>query len=344
MPVAAMGVSLPVQEELGASQYLQLAQLAEAEGFGTLFFGEIAGAEAFAMLGAIAANTSTMRLGSGVVSIYTRTPTLAAMGFATLNSIAPGRIIAGLGTGSRLLVEEWHGRELSAPRQTMTDFIRILRAELAGQHVYVTGSQLHVEGFRLQLPKPDRIPVFMGSFNPVMLRLAGAIADGVVLAFCPPAGLAERIGHIHRGARDAGRDPSEIEIAAYVNCYAGSQVDLAMERFRRLVLQYAVQPTHRAGFVDVFPEIDRATSLWNADDRAAALKLVPDETVLALCPVGDASLVVDHVERVRAAGVDLPVVFPQSLRPGDSESPATTIRLVAQRAGVAAPHRPETTA
>ena len=335
MPGLAMGVSLPVQEELSAAQYLELARLAEAEGFGTLFLGEIAGSEVFAMLGVIASHTSRMRLGAGVVSIYTRTPTLTAMGFATLNSIAPGRIIAGLGTGSRLLVEGWHGRELSAPRQMMIDFITILRAELAGERVTEAGAQLHVEGFRLQIPQSGRVPVFMGSFNPAMLRLAGAIADGVVLAFCPPAGLAERIAHIHQGARDAGRDPGEIEIAAYVNCYAGDQVELAMERFRRLVLQYAVQPTHRAGFVDVFPGIDRATQLWNAGDRAAALTLVPDETVLALCPVGDAALVVEHIERVRAAGVDLPVVFPQSLRPGDSESPATTIRRVAEQVGTA---------
>jgi hypothetical protein len=102
-----------------------------------------------------------------------------------------------------------------------------------------------------------------------------------------------------------------------------------MERFRRLVLQYAVLPTHRAGFVESFPRIDEATALWGEGKRREALELVPDETVLDLCPVGDAASVIAHLERVRAAGADLPVAFPQSLGMGDAETPAATIRALA---------------
>lgn len=329
MTTARYGVSLPVQEELSAPRLVGLARLAEDEGFDSVFLGEIAGVEGFATLGAMASATERVRLVTGVLSIYSRSPVLTAMGFATLSSLAPGRIAAGIGTGSHTVVEDWHGRSLTAAKQTTTEFVEIFRRVMAGERVTYEGRQLATKGFRLQIPLAGPVPVLMGSFNPTMLRLAGAIADGVILAFCPPAGMVERIAEIRRGATAAGRDPDELEIAAYVNCYAGDDVGPAMERFRRLVLQYAVLPTHRAGFVESFPRIDEATKLWGEGKRREALELVPDETVLDLCPVGDAASVIAHLERVRAAGVDLPVAFPQSLRMGDAETPAATIRALA---------------
>lgn len=324
----SVGVSLPVQEELSPGQLTDLAKLAEDNGYHSVFCGEIAGVEAFSTLSHIATRTERIRLATGVVSIYNRSPVLTAMGFATLASIAPNRIAAGLGTGSHTVVETWHGREFSAPRKTMTEFIEIFRAVLSGERVNYEGEQLKAMDFRLQQPIVGRVPVLMGSFNPTMLRLAGAIADGVILAFCPPNGLPERIEHIREGALKAGRDPDSLEIAAYVNSYAGPDVDAAMERFRKLVLQYAVQPTHRAGFVESFPRIDEATELWNSGERKKALALVSDDTVLDLCPVGAADDVVRHIDRVRQAGVDLPVLFPQSIEFGDTEVPAQTIRDV----------------
>jgi alkanesulfonate monooxygenase SsuD/methylene tetrahydromethanopterin reductase-like flavin-dependent oxidoreductase (luciferase family) len=316
----SVAVSLPVQEELAPGDLIALAVEAERHGYAGVFLGEIAGVEAFSTLAAIALATERVQLASGVVSIYTRSAALTAMGFATLAGLAGDRVIAGLGTGSHTVVEDWHGRELRAPRRTMERFVADFRRALAGGRLE--------RGFRLQQPTAD-VPVLLGSFNPAMLRLAGAIGDGVLLAFCPPEHLAERIAFVREGASAAGRDPDALTIAAYVNAYAGPHVDEALERFRRLVLQYAVLPTHRAGFVEAFAEIDRATELWQAGDRRAALALVGDDTVRALCPVGSADDVVRHLERVRAAGVTLPVLFPQSLRPGDAETPATTLALVA---------------
>jgi probable F420-dependent oxidoreductase len=329
-------VSLPVQEELTAAEYVGLAGLAEDAGYDTVFAGEIAGVEAFALLGMIAATTERIRLATGVVSIYTRSPALTAMGFATLASLAPGRVVAGLGTGSHTVVEAWHGRELRAPRQAMREFVEALRAILAGGRVSRDGEHVRIRDFRLQVPRPEPVPILMGSFNAPMLRLAGAIADGVVLAFCPLAELPGRIAEVHAGARWAGRDPASLEIAVYVNAYAGADLDAALERFRRLVLQYAVLPTHRRGFASSIPALDDATALWNAGERRAALALVPDAAVLELCPIGDAAHVLARLEAVRAAGATLPVLFPQSLRSGDAETPAATLRAVAAAAAAAA--------
>lgn len=333
-----IGISLPVQEELSAPQYIELARAADEEGLHTVFVGEIAGLECFAALGMLAGATGRVRLASGVISIYTRSPALTAMGFATVASLAPGRVAAGLGTGSQAVVRDWHGGRLVEPRTRMREFIAAFREAVDGRRVNHTGETLSVTDFRLRIPRDgDDIPVLMGSFNGPMLRLAGAIADGVILAFCPLEELPHRIAEVHAGALEAGRDPEELEIALYMSAYAGSELDAALERFRRLVLQYAVQPTHRAGFVDSIPELERATDMWNRGERRAALKLVPDEAVLRLCPIGSPEHVLARLEAARAAGATLPVLAPQSLSPGDADTPAGTIRAVSAAARAAGP-------
>jgi probable F420-dependent oxidoreductase len=335
-----IGVSLPVQEELTAPQYIELARAAEEEGFDTVFVGEIAGLECFAALGMLAAATSSIRLASGVISIYTRSPTLTAMGFATVASLAPGRVAAGLGTGSHVVVRDWHGGELSRPRTRMREFVEALRQALSAHRVNYTGSTLTVSDFRLRIPREDHvIPVLMGSFNAQMLRLAGAIADGVILSFCPLDEVPGRVAEVRAGAIEAGRDPDRLQIALYMSAYAGDEVDVALERFRRLVLQYAVQPTHRAGFAESIPELDRATAFWQSGDRRRAVALIPDQAVLRLCPIGSPAEVAARLEATRDAGVTLPVLAPQSLSPGDARTPLATIHAVAaaQRAPGKAP-------
>jgi probable F420-dependent oxidoreductase len=326
LPVA---VSMPVQDEMSTPSYVSLAVLADGEGYHTCFFGEIAGGEAMVVLGAMAQATSRIRLAPGVISIYTRGPVLTGMGFASLASLAPGRIAMGLGTGSHMIVEGWNGGKLEAPLQTMRETVEVLRQIVRGDRVLFDGDRVKVAPFRLHIPDPQPLPVILGPFNPRMTRLAGEIADGVLLAWAPLDELSERIALVHEGAERAGRDPASIEIGLYVQAYAGPRVDDAVERFRRLVLEYSVRPTHRAAFVGSFPEIDRATELWEQGERRAALALVPDEAVHRLVPIGDADLVVDRLEEVRTIGITLPVLYAQALDKSDPSTSAGTISAVA---------------
>jgi hypothetical protein len=94
---------------------------------------------------------------------------------------------------------------------------------------------------------------------------------------------------------------------------------------RRVVLQYAMVPTHRASFRGSFPALDEAAAAWQRGDRRAALRLVGDETVHALCAVGPPSRVAEYVRALRAAGVALPVVLTPGAAPGDADGPRATI-------------------
>lgn len=324
-----VGVSMPVQDEMSVPSYVSLAVRAEEEGYHTVFFGEIAGGEAMVTLGAMAQATSRIRLAPGIVSIYTRGPVLTGMGFASLASLAPGRIAMGLGTGSHMIVERWNGGKLEAPLQTMRETVEVLRQVVRGDRVDFHGERITAGPYRLHLPDPHPLPVIIGPFNPRMTMLAGEIADGVLLAWAPLDELAERVALVHEGAERAGRDPASVEIGLYVQAYAGPRVDDAVERFRRLVLEYSVRPTHRAAFVGSFPEIDRATALWEQGKRREALDLVPEEAVRRMTPIGDPDEIVDRLEETRKIGITLPVLYAQSLDKSDPTTSAGTISAVA---------------
>ena len=323
-----VGVVTPAQEELEARDFVELGRLAESEGFHAFTVGEIAGFDAFAVLAATAATTTRIRLGTAVIPIYTRAPTLAAMGYASLASIAPGRVIAGFGTGSHRIVEDWQGFELRQPLQTMREYVSIVRAALAGERVDRPEGLLRVRDFRLQHPAFPPVPILIGAFNPSMLRLAGEIADGVVFALWPPDQLPPLIALVREGAERAGRDPDSIEIVGTVHAYSGSRVDEAVERLRRLVLEYSVRPTHRPAFEASFPEIDRATELWNRGERREALALVPDEAVHYGFAIGKPEVVLERLESARRAGVTLPMVQPHALERGKADAVFETVRAV----------------
>ena len=134
--VMRLGVSIPVEERLPAGRLVELAQSAERGGFDTVVVaGEVQGPDAMALLAAVAASTERVTIGSGVVPMATRGATLTAMGFATLASLAPGRVLAGVGVSSPLVVEGWHGRTFEPPVAYVRRFLPELRRALDGERL-----------------------------------------------------------------------------------------------------------------------------------------------------------------------------------------------------------------
>lgn len=332
-----LGVTLPVDEGLSAGQYLDLARLAEQSGCTDVLVGEVAGPEVFAMLGMIAASTRRIRLGSGIVGVYPRTAVLTAMGFTTLASLAPGRVLAGLGASSPTIVEQWHGLAFDAPRARIEEYVAALRTVFRGERTALDGAHVRSHGFRaglLRTSGPVDVPILLAAMNPRMLRLAGAVADVAFLTWTPPEEYGAKIALVRQGAEDAGRDPDEVGIAASFWAYAGDRVDEARERLRRFVLQYAMVPTHRPSFRASFPRLDEATAAWSAGDRRAALGAVDDDAVAAMCALGTGEDVARRVDALRAAGVDLPIALAPGAVPGDADGPAHTIERLAAAATV----------
>ncbi|MDG2427672.1 MAG: LLM class flavin-dependent oxidoreductase [Acidimicrobiales bacterium] len=306
-----LGVTMPVEDGLSAKDFVRIAVEAEELGYDTVVCGEISGAEVMATLGMMAARTSRVRLASGIIPTTTRAPVLAAMGFATLSSMAPGRIAVGLGASSPIVVGDWHGRDFKKPLSTTRDFIKIFRAAISGEKVSMETETLRTHNFRLTIDPEGDLPIWLAAINDRMLRLAGAIADGVFLTWCPPTEVQKKVDLVRAGAIEAGRDPSEIEVVLSFWGFEGNDDDVSIvrERCRRSILAYAMVPTHQSAFLDAFPTLARAASAWEAGDRKKALDLTGDDVLEAMCPIGPPGVVSDRVRQYVAAGVDLPVLF-----------------------------------
>ena len=331
-----VGVTMPVEDGLSASDFVQIAVEAEELGYDTVLCGEVAGAEVMATLGMMAARTDRIRLASGIIPTSTRSPVLAAMGFATLSSMAPGRISVGLGASSPIIVDEWHGREFTKPLTTTRDFIEIFRRAISGEKISMETRTLRTRNFRLAIdPKAD-LPIWLAAINDRMLRLAGAVADGVFLTWCPPSEVEQKLEIVRSGAIEVGRDPSDIEVVLSFWGFEGEAEDVSLvrERCRRSVLAYAMVPTHRSAFLQAFPTLSEAAVAWEAGDREKALGLTGDDVVDSMCAVGPPGVVSDRVGQYAGAGVDLPVVF--VVGPGHSgpEPALETMRSTAKTLGL----------
>jgi alkanesulfonate monooxygenase SsuD/methylene tetrahydromethanopterin reductase-like flavin-dependent oxidoreductase (luciferase family) len=137
----------------------------------------------------IAARTTSIRIGSGVTGMYARPPALTAMGFATLASCAPGRIIAGLGTSSPIIVEGWYGTPFVNPVGTAGEFIAVLRQALTGLTVSFAGRRLRSDGFRATMIPPSPVPVLLAAMNDGSAHAAPASPRGLRITLALPVHL-----------------------------------------------------------------------------------------------------------------------------------------------------------
>src|SRR5207245_2347236 len=139
---------------------------------------------------AYALATTRIRVGSGVVPIYTRTPATMAQTAATIDELSGGRLDLGLGVSHRPVVEAWHGQAIDRPVAEMREYVAIVRAILRGEDP-PAGEKWHTS-FRLAgVDARPRLPIYLAALSPGMLRLAGEIADGVILWLCNPSYLAD---------------------------------------------------------------------------------------------------------------------------------------------------------
>src|SRR5688572_31209503 len=165
-------------------QAVERVKLAEELGYEAAYVTQIAGRDALTVLTVYALSTSRIRLGTGVVPIYTRAPATMAQTAATLDEVSGGRLNLGLGVSHRPVVEGWHGQTIDKPVAEMREYVAIVRAILAGEEP-PRGDKWQT-GFRLGMdPRPD-VPILVAGLSPKMLELAGEVADGVVLWLCNP--------------------------------------------------------------------------------------------------------------------------------------------------------------
>jgi 5,10-methylenetetrahydromethanopterin reductase len=287
------GTGFAIREPLPWNDLAAIVRASEDAGYTAMFLPEISSRDVMVALGSLAGETRDLRLGSGIVPMRSRTPFLTAMAAATVQERSRGRHILGIGTGDA------RGGALEELRA----YVTAVRAHLERGDAHREGS-----GRRLGLDPGARVPIWISALGPKALRLAGEIADGVLMNWCPPDRVAFARERVAEGADAAGRDPADITISVYIRSLVGEDADAeeAMLALKRATGEYASMPAYARQLEDVGLGVEVAAAQEAiASGRA---DLVPEALVEAVSAVGDAAS--ERVEAYRAAGADLPVIYP----------------------------------
>jgi len=152
----------------------------------TIWIPETWGMENFSMLSMVSQKVNSPKIGSSIINIYSRSPSLMAMGAATVDTISNGRLVLGLGTSSMPIVEDFHGLKFEKPVSRMREYVEIIRLVLSGKPVNYDGNFFKLKNFSLLIkPLRNSIPIYLAAVNQKMVELTWEIADGVIFYLRP---------------------------------------------------------------------------------------------------------------------------------------------------------------
>ncbi len=293
------GLTLPLHGLPLAEQRELVAGLPDL-GYTDAWSAELNGVDAFTPLVLASQWAPALRLGTAIVGIYTRAPVALAVSAATLADLAPGRFVMGIGTSSKVAVEQWNGIPFAQPYQRSRDMLRFLREALAGGKVSHEYETFSVDGFRLD-PAPQVPPALaLAALRPGMVRLAAAEAGIAITNWLSPADVPK--------VRDvAGPD---CELVARIFVCPTPDTDTARFIGKRVLAAYLTVPVYAAfhEWLGRGEIIAPMLAAWNSGDRKGAVAAIPDELVDELVIHGPLEHCRERVAEYHAAGLDTPVI------------------------------------
>ncbi|GIW08884.1 MAG: LLM class F420-dependent oxidoreductase [Dehalococcoidia bacterium] len=279
-----------------AAELPVLARRAEEAGFGGIWKGETNNRDPVAVLAACAPATRTVQLGSAILHMLARSPVAAGMAAATLNELADGRFVLGLGVANPTLAA-WHGGRFARPLSMARDYVAIVRQTYAGERVDWDGAAFRGHDFRLGGARPRHpLRILLAALGPRMSRLAGQIAEGVIINMATPAAIREIVGWVREGAEAADKNPQDIEVAVKVRVALSDDPVAGRNALRPTVAAYCRAPGYRELLVrsGFGPDLERIEEAWRHGGFGAAIRAV-DDSMLARLP----AFVVGHPAELR---------------------------------------------
>ena len=313
-------VALYLQDAHPIREAMEIAQYAESRNFAAVWQADSRLVrEAGVPMAAFAATTDRINIGSGVIDIWTRNPARLASLFSTLDDLAPGRILCGLGAWWDPLAAKV-GISRDRPLTVMREVVAAVRALLNNETVTMDGHFVHLDGVELDYVHQERrakdVPIYIGATGMQMMALAGEIADGVVLNYLVSPDYNARAMHaLGEGAAKAGRELDDLDRPQLVVCSVDTDRRKALDAARLLVTQYLGQQPHimKASGVpeSLLDEIGQVLT-WPAthDEVVSASRLVPDEIVQLICAAGTPDECQSKVAEYVARGCTTPILYP----------------------------------
>lgn len=324
-----MRTATTVELSTGAKEVVEFAVEAEKLGLDVCWVAEAWGTDAPSGLGYIAARTTRMLLGSGVLQVGTRTPVAVAQIAITLSNLSSGRFLLGLGASGPQVIEGLHGVSFARPLARVAETVEIVRQVFAGGKISYSGREFQiprhggeVKPMRLSTRPEHAIPIYLATLSPAMLRLTGKIADGWLGTSFVPEGAGDAyFAHLDEGLAAAGRTRADIDICQGAEvAFACDEDQLrAMVAARKTELAFSLggmgsastnfynQAYSRQGWADVAGAVRQR---WQSGDREGAAALVTDEMVLGTTLIGTEEMVRARLAVWRDTGVNTVRLYP----------------------------------
>jgi alkanesulfonate monooxygenase SsuD/methylene tetrahydromethanopterin reductase-like flavin-dependent oxidoreductase (luciferase family) len=306
-----LNIGVNWQGEFEREKIFERVKIADDAGVDSCLVAEAWGRDAFTLLTQLAERTKSIKLGTGIVNYYSRSPAALAQHFATLDELSEGRMIIGLGSSSANVVEHFHGIKFEPALKKMRDVVFIINTLMASQNLEYKGKTFMPmeRGFTLRFrPVREHIPIYIASFRPKAIKVVAEIADGWLPTMIPIQQAKAQVDQFLGYVKDAGRDPAQLTIR-----FGG--VTVAKDRERALqgskagtafyiarMGDYYFQQLCDMGFAD---EANAVRKAWKEGGSGAGMAAVTDELSNSLGFVGSVEECRDRLAEEEAAGINL---------------------------------------
>jgi alkanesulfonate monooxygenase SsuD/methylene tetrahydromethanopterin reductase-like flavin-dependent oxidoreductase (luciferase family) len=276
----------------------------------SIWIPESWGREAFVMLGAIASLTSKIKLGTSIVSMFSRSPATTAMAASTLDNISKNRTIIGIGASTPILAENWHGTKFEYPLKRMKEYVTCFKIISSGETINFDGNFFKLKNMKIMHPSSrKKIPVFLGAVNSGMIKLATDIADGTILYLRPFDELKETVQHIRSvtSKKSKNFEISSVFIAAISNRYP----ELARRRAAKTLAFYVAVGKYYSEFLSSHGfknEVEQISNDYLTNGIENISKFVTDYMLDSLTICGTVEDCIRSLKRFVSCGISLPIL------------------------------------
>ena len=315
-------VSLGLWQDRPASEVIDTALLADRLGYRSVWIGEMATWDAFALGAHLGVQFQHSGLVLGPFAVAVRDPAMIAIGVASVAALTRRPVSVALGTSSTVVVENWHGRSRRRSGVMLAESARALRQLLDGEKVSFDGEVIRSWGYRLRLPAPSS-ELVIAAFGDQALSAAAAYADRLVLNLVDPSSVRDLVAKLQVAADTIGRPRPRV--AVWTTCAVNPSAE-GVEQVRRGVTGYLSAPGYsdmfrRAGFGDV---VDFALTKPHPGEL---LGRIPVDLVRVTGLLGDESHIEARIKEYIDAGADDIVIIPSAT--DDDPAGERTLRAMA---------------
>ena len=295
----------------------------------SLWIPESWGREAFVMLGAIAAMTSRIKLGTSVVSMFSRSPATLAMAASTLDNISLNRTIIGIGASTPILAEDWHGIKFVHPLKRMREYVTCFRIISSGETINFDGNFFKLKNIKIMHPSQrNEIPVFLGAVNSGMIKLATEVADGTILYLRPLDELKKTVDRIK--SLTSTKSKSFEICSVFITAVSNKYPDLARERAAKTLAFYVAVGKYYNEFLSSHGfenQVEQITTEYQYHGIENIGKFVTDPMLDSLTIYGTTEDCIKSLKRFVSCGVSLPILQVNPVK-DNTESISDSILLV----------------